>query len=135
MANKPKYTTQQVIDALQATRGMVYLAAKRLGCNPQTVMNYCQRHPTVEAAKLDARGELLDIAEIRLWAAVQRDEPWAVAFALKMLGKHRGYVDRLDVVVEIHRVATQVAVELGLTVEAVLTEAQQLLKDVEDGRA
>src|SRR5262245_33874272 len=96
MAARPRYTAQQVIDALHATRGLVYLAAKRLQCDPDTVMNYCKRHPTVEQAKHDARGELLDNAEEKLWEAVQRGEAWAIAFALKTIGKSRGYVERQE---------------------------------------
>jgi hypothetical protein len=57
-------------------------------------MNYCKRYPTVAAAKEAARGELLDVAEVKLWQAVQRGDAWAIAFALKTLGKQRGYVER-----------------------------------------
>jgi hypothetical protein len=96
MANKNRFTAQQVIDALQTTKGMVYLAAKQLKCDPDTVMNYCKRYPTVEAAKVAARGELLDVAELKLWAAVHNGDAWAIAFALKTIGKGRGYVERQE---------------------------------------
>ena len=82
MAKRHRYTTQQMIDALKATHGMVYLAAQQLRCNPSTVMNYCKTFPTVEQAKQDARGALLDEAELRLLAAIRRDEAWAIAFYL-----------------------------------------------------
>ena len=75
MANKMKYTVAQMSDALRQTKGMVYVAAQRLGCDANTVLRYCKRYPTVEAVKQAARGELLDEAELRLWAAVQRNEP------------------------------------------------------------
>ena len=131
MAKTHRYTVQQVITVLHATRGMVYLAAKQLQCNPQTIMNYCKKFPSVEAAKHDARGELLDIAEIKLWAAVQRDEAWAIAFALKTLGRHRGYFERLDLSVTIEAAAQKVADHFGLTPEAVLAEAKLLLAEVD----
>jgi hypothetical protein len=133
MANKNRFTAQQVIDALQATRGMVYLAAKQLKCAPDTVMNYCKRYPAVEAAKHDARGELLDVAELKLWAAVQRDEAWAIAFALRTLGRGRGYVERLDLHLTIERAAARVAGQFGITVEEVLTEAKLLLEEIDHG--
>ena len=96
MANKPRYTAQQVIAALQQTRGMVYLAAKQLRCDPDTIQNYCKRYPTVAAAKEAARGELLDVAELKLWQAVNNGESWAIAFCLKTIGKTRGYVERQE---------------------------------------
>ena len=132
MAKKNRYTKQQVIDALKATSGMVYLAALRLRCDPDTVMNYCKRYPEVEAAKHDARGAFLDEAELRLWAAIRRDESWAIAFALKTVGRSRGYGERLDLNVSIHAAAAKVADEFGLTVEAVLQEARLLLLEVDD---
>ena len=61
MAGRPRYTAQQVIDALRTTKGMIYLAAKQLQCDPDTIMNYCKRYPAVEAAKVDVRGEVLDV--------------------------------------------------------------------------
>ena len=94
MARTHRYTAHQVIDALKTSKGMVFVAAKQLGCDPDTVQAYCRRYPTVEAAKQFARGELLDEAELRLWRAIQRDESWAIAFCLRTLGRHRGYVER-----------------------------------------
>jgi hypothetical protein len=92
----PRYTAQQVIAALQATHGMVYLAAQQLRCDPDTVMNYCKRHPSVEQAKQDARGAILDECELRLLKAIRKDQPWAIAFALRTIGKQRGYVERQE---------------------------------------
>jgi hypothetical protein len=131
MANKPKYTIKQMCDALAETRGLVYLAARRLGCDVNTVLRYCKRHPTVEAVKQAARGEVLDEAELRLWAAIRRDEPWAIAFCLKTIGRSRGYGERLDLHIQVQAIATRVAQELGLTPEAVLEEAQLLLKEMD----
>jgi hypothetical protein len=94
MARTLRYSAQQVIDALTQTKGLVYLAAKSLGCDGNTVQSYCKRFPSVQAAKEAARGRLLDEAELRLWRAVQDGAPWAITFVLSRLGKHRGYVER-----------------------------------------
>jgi hypothetical protein len=134
MAKRNRYTTQQVIDALTATHGMVYLAAQQLRCDPDTVMRYCQRYPTVEQAKHDARGAITDEVELRLLAAIRRDEPWAIAFYLKTLGRSRGYGERLDLNVSIQAAAQRVAQEFGLSVDAVLAEAKLLLMEVDDAR-
>ena len=133
MASRHRYTAQQVIDALKATRGLVYLAARRLGCDPDTVMNYCKRYPTVEQAKHDARGELLDVAEVKLFDAVMAGEHWAVTFALRTVGRARGYGDHLALHLTIERAAARVAGQFGLTVEEVLAEAKLLLEEVDHG--
>ena len=96
MADKPHYTAEQMIAALNETKGMVFLAAKRLGCSYQTVVNYCDRHPTVQAARDAHRGEMLDTAELKLWDSIQNGEAWGISMALKTIGKDRGYVERTE---------------------------------------
>ena len=78
MAKRHRYTAQQVIEALRASKGMVSLAAKQLRCDVYTVKNYCKKFPTVEAVKQESRVEMLDEAELRLWKAIQRDESWGI---------------------------------------------------------
>jgi hypothetical protein len=97
MPGKPHYTASQVIDAFRLTHGLVFLAAKSLGCTPETVQSYCKRYPAVQAAKEAARGELIDLAEAKLLQAVHRGEPWAVAMVLKTLGRSRGYQERHEI--------------------------------------
>jgi hypothetical protein len=92
-----KFTCQQVIDVLKATRGMVYLAAESLGCSHVTVYNYIKRHPSIRLAWESFSGQVGDIAETRLFDAIERDESWAIAFYLKTKGKNRGYVERKEV--------------------------------------
>ena len=94
---RERYTCQQVIDALQQTRGMVYLAAEVLGCIPQTVYNYIERHPSIKAAWEAESGLMTDLAEQKLYNAIMRDESWAIGFYLKTKGKSRGYTERLEV--------------------------------------
>jgi hypothetical protein len=107
------------------------MAAQKLHCDVDTVQNYCKRFPTVEAAKQESRVSLLDLAESRLWEAIDRGEGWAIAFCLKTIGRSRGYGERLDLNVSIQAAAARVAQEFGLSAEAVLQEAKLLLLEVE----
>lgn len=91
---KEKFTTAQVIDALKETKGMVYIAARKLGCSARTVYTYAKRYQSVQAAIDEHRGHFVDTAELALNRAVLAGEGWAVCFALKTLGKDRGYVER-----------------------------------------
>lgn len=97
MAKKPAMKPAQVVAALKGTGGRVYLAAARLKVAVQTVYNYAKRHPEVQEAIEQSRGERLDKAEDTLWQAVEKGEAWAVCFFLKTQGKSRGYVERQEV--------------------------------------
>jgi len=92
-----KYSTKSIIEALSSLNGMVYLAARKLGCTPQTIYNRMKSSVAIREACDNARGELIDISEQKLRAAVMNGEPWAVAMVLKTLGKSRGYVERQEV--------------------------------------
>lgn len=128
---KQRYTAAEVGAALRASKGMVSIAAQRLGCDQDTVLNYCRRYPTVEAVKREARNEVLDEAELRLWQAIRRDEAWAITFCLRTIGRIRGYTEQLGLHLKIEAVASKVAAELGLTPEAVLQEATLLLREMD----
>ena len=93
MTSIERYTAEQVITALHEARGMVTIAARGLGCKPQTVRNYIARYPTVAQALREERERTLDIGELALFKAVQNGEGWAISLLLKTIGKDRGYVE------------------------------------------
>ncbi len=39
---------------------------------------------------------MLDTAEVALWKGIQDGESWAVQFALRTIGRSRGYVERRE---------------------------------------
>lgn len=92
-----KYTNAQILEAVKSVNGMIYLAARSIGCNPQTIYNRMKQTAAIRDAVESARGEIVDIAEQKLRMAIQNGEPWAVAMTLKTLGKSRGYVERQEV--------------------------------------
>lgn len=91
-----RYTDKEILKALKSTNGMIYLAAKALGCEPSTIYRRMEKSKAVKDVVEDSRGELLDMAETSLKSAVLAKEGWAVCFALKTIGKHRGYVERQE---------------------------------------
>jgi hypothetical protein len=82
------------VEALAASRGLVYAAAKRLGCSPQAIYKAAKRSPKVKAAIEEQRGLLVDMAELGLAKAITDGDMRAIIFTLKTLGKERGYVER-----------------------------------------
>lgn len=94
MGTKLIYSTEQIIQALKDTNGLISLAAKCLGCVPQTIYNRAARTQSIRQAIKNSRNELVDFAELALRSSVIAQESWAVQFTLKTLGKDRGYVER-----------------------------------------
>lgn len=95
MAKPERYTTQQVIDAIE--KGYTCVGAGQLlGCSAVTVRNYANKYPTVKQALQGKRRELVDLAEMSLRRAIVNGEGWAVALTLKTLGKEDGYVERAE---------------------------------------
>ena len=61
---KQRFTPKQVADTLNETRGMVFLAAKKLGCSDDTIYNYAKRYKAVGDALRQQRGQFVDMAEL-----------------------------------------------------------------------
>ena len=92
-----RVTDKRMLDAIKKNGGAVYLAARELGCAPNTIYNRMEKVPAMKQAVEDARGEVVDYAEQKLRLAVLNGEPWAIGMTLKTIGKHRGYVERQEV--------------------------------------
>ena len=93
---KNRITVDLVLAALRASKGMVSIAARRVGCDRSTIYEYIKKYPSVAAALADERETMTDTAELALYSAIQDKEAWAVCFYLKTQGKGRGYVERQE---------------------------------------
>ena len=82
MRNKPAHSLEQTLAAVE--KGVtVYGTAKVLGCHPDSIRRYARRWKAVDDALKDKRRELVDLAELGLRGAVIKQQPWAIAFALR----------------------------------------------------
>ena len=93
---KIKHKTAAIIEAIRQNNGLVTHAAKALGCYPSYIWSRAKEEPEVQAAIDEAREVVLDLAESGLINALSEREAWAIAFALKTIGKKRGYVERIE---------------------------------------
>ena len=91
-----KYTQEEMIEALEESKGLIAPAARALGCSRDTIRSYLEEYPAVGQAKLDQREAVTDMAENSLYEAIRRGEAWAVCFYLKCMAKDRGYVERAE---------------------------------------
>ena len=92
-----RLTKKLVIEALHATKGAVYLAAKNLQCSHTAIYAYIDKYPDIAALKVYYDEETSDIAVLKLREAVLHSEPWAIKYHLSTKGKNRGYVERQEV--------------------------------------
>jgi hypothetical protein len=117
MAGKEKLSTQQVIEAIKGTGGIVSVIARKLAVDWETIRAMIDRHPSVKAAFEAERESVLDLSESVLMQNIrlaqraqlpQRDDagnevyplPVDTSDAKWMLskrGKHRGYGERVEV--------------------------------------
>jgi hypothetical protein len=102
-AHHPRYTAQQVIDALMQAKGLITYSAKILGCTERTVRNYMAKHPTVAQAREVARAGVSDLCELRIFEAIQRGESWAIQFYARTQMRDRGYGDQLAIDARVSR--------------------------------
>ena len=97
MARLDKFTVEQMVAAIHGSKGIKTVVAQRLGCDWDTVTNYCKRYVTVAKALQMEREALVDLAEGKLTQAVSDGEWPAISFVLRTLGKERGWVERQEV--------------------------------------
>ena len=91
-----KYTTAQVIKAIEDSAGIKAVVARRLGCHRFTVDRYIRRYPTVARAYQQEREKLVDLAESELVKRVRAGEWPAIRWVLATLGRNRGYVEKQE---------------------------------------
>src|SRR5262245_35645962 len=115
MARPIKYSTQSILTALAETKGAVYLAAARLGCNVKVLYRRARSTAAVADLIQSERGKAVDTAELKLYGAVLNGEPWAIQMCLKTLGKDRGYVERTE-----HRAVSDAELDAAIDAELAL---------------
>jgi hypothetical protein len=97
---KHRYTDKQILNAIEKSSGLIYLAAKNLGCTPNTIHVRANKNPKIKEMIDIERGRILDYTEAKLIEAVQAGEAWAICFLLKTQGRSRGYVERQEIKAE-----------------------------------
>lgn len=86
----------EIEQALRDTKGMVSVAAKKLGFQRSALYDRIQKSERLQQAIADEREAMTDTAELALHRAIVNGEAWAVCFYLKTQGKSRGYVEKQE---------------------------------------
>lgn len=90
-------TVDRVCFALGKAIGNMTAAARLLGVTRGALYLFIKKNPDLETVVKDCREEMIDAAESALYSAITKEQPWAVCFSLKCLGKDRGYIERQEV--------------------------------------
>jgi len=85
---------------LKEAKGMVQIAARKLGCCANTIYNRAKESEELAECLQDERRFVSDIVEMVLYKAILDGEPWAVMFHLRTQARDRGYGDKLYVKAE-----------------------------------
>jgi len=94
---KLKYKPEQIAAALAETKGMVTLAARRVGCDVGTIYSYIERFPDVAAARSEAHEQFGDEVELVLRdEAINKRNTAILIFLAKTKFKDRGYIERQE---------------------------------------
>lgn len=120
--NSNRLDPERVKQVLLETRGLVTLAAKTLGCSRSTIYNMLNADESIRETLEEARQLQVDIAESRLFDAVERGESWAITFTLKSQGRDRGYGERVELTG-----AEGGAIQLKAALEQLETQSPQAL--------
>lgn len=96
MGAPEKYTVAQIEAELKKTLGAISLTAENMGASYNTIQRYVDKSPKLQNLIAHYRERKVDKAELALEKAIGNGEPWAVSLTLKTLGKHRGYVERVE---------------------------------------
>ena len=91
MSNEKYYRVEEIVQEVHDCRGIVQLVAEKLCVARATVLNYRRDHKEVKAAFKEEREKMIDIAEVKLYNALEEGEEWAVKLVLSRMGRDRGW--------------------------------------------
>ncbi len=97
LSTKREQTASRIIQALKETKGLLTQAAQNAGVSYTTITRYVADFPSVSEAVHEAKEGMVDLAESKLFNAIDKGEAWAICFYLKTQAKHRGYTERHEV--------------------------------------
>lgn len=80
-----------ILQAIRESKGMISVAAQRLGTSYQLLRKYADRYPEIQEAIDSFEEQRLDFAELKLTKKIQEGNLNAIMFYLERKGRKRGY--------------------------------------------
>lgn len=85
-----------MLEALEASLGIVTTAAKKVGIHRKTHYDWLRSDEKYRMDVQDINEIAVDFAESQLHQLIKEGNPAANIFFLKTKGKHRGYIERTE---------------------------------------
>jgi hypothetical protein len=92
-----KFMPDQIVKAIEKSKGLLTGAARILKCSRTTVYGYMEQYPEVKEACKEANETTKDFAENKLIDAMDANNITAIIFYLKTKARDRGYVEKQEV--------------------------------------
>lgn len=96
-SRQPVYTADQMIEAIEATGGILAAASRRLGCSRNTVKRWIRDDASVREAyeeQLETVGDEMEGRLLKLCRSEAHPDHFkSLRFYLRTVQKHRGYGD------------------------------------------
>lgn len=91
-----KYTQETILEAVKGSGAIVSTVARRLQCEWITAKRYIEKWEATQRAFQDEEETILDMAESKLYEAIQNNDIQAAKWILSTKGKSRGYSERQE---------------------------------------
>lgn len=88
-------TAELVAVAIYEARGMLSVAARKLGTSVRVVKGFVDKHEICQVAAMEADEMLLDFVEAKLFQKIKAGDIASIIFFLRTKGKHRGYTEKI----------------------------------------
>lgn len=88
-------TPELVAVAIYEARGMLSIAARKLGTTSRTVKGFVDREELCRVAYEEADEMLLDFVEAKLYQKIKAGDIASIIFYLRTKGKRRGYTEKV----------------------------------------
>ena len=97
MSANPKIEKEALKRAINNYKGNVSDIAQSFGCTRQTIYNHLKDDEKMWTLLHDARETIIDLAESKLVKLIEQENVPAVMFALRTIGRSRGYVEKTEI--------------------------------------
>ncbi len=96
IVTKSNILKKNLIEALEASLGIVTTACKKVGCSRKTFYQYYKEDAEFKKQVDDIGNIALDFAESKLHNLIKNENPISIIFYLKTKGKKRGYIEKQE---------------------------------------
>ena len=91
-----KYTTEDLLKAISGSAGIMSTIADRMQCAWHTARTHIEANEEASQALLNETEGVLDMAEGKLFLAVESGDSQMIKYLLSTKGKKRGYTERKE---------------------------------------